>query len=1087
MMQSAFENGQSVRDPATNRVGTVVEARHPQYRVSFDGEKKWYRDTDIEAVSEQRAKPVRKDEFLRDLLLAKIQYRLTDSLYAYRASRTQFEAYQFRPALKFLSNPDQRILIADEVGLGKTIEAAIIYMELKARANVQRVMVLCPSRLTQKWQDELESRFGERFEVYNRDQIRDWLRKEKERRADTLRAIVPYESIRADKLIFEIGDTSPRLDLLIVDEAHYMRNPNTKTHQVGELLCNNSDAVVFLTATPLHLGNDDLYELLHLLSPGDYYDRGTFKEQIAPNAMINQAARYIKAKRTEEALEALKEAGDYPQICVNPLYQDVLAQLNHVLSETGEDEPPTSLDDEARIRMFRHVQDLNTISRVFTRTKKREVLHAAKRAAHTIHVDLSETEWAFYNAALEHEYSEASYQSSYQYRVPIGFIMATKERKLASCLPATYEEYRSEGRETVFSSLEIDDITVPIRMELSQGSDSVLKAGNVMRRKGKDSKLDHLLDFLRKTFEESEDSKILIFSTYKNTIAYLAKRLQSAGYPCHHIDGDVPIKERYRRIEEFRTRHEKRIMISSEVGAEGLDFQFCDVLVNYDLPWNPMQVEQRIGRLDRMGQKSERIRIVNFVINGTIESNIFERLYSRIQIFENAVGDLEAILGESIKELSEVVYAKKLSPEEQQKLADEKADVIVRRRQEQEDFEKKRDELMGQDIFFQDEEINYTVRSGRVIHPEEVVALVRTYLKKAHPKTSLKKDSEDDTWFLQADPSLVVALQRYAATPNFSDNLRHLMSESRDGLPCTFNSDYARERPLLEFITIQHPLAQMAVEYWRDEAKKAPYYPWATLSIEGHPEEAGLGYFFIYALDEEGLSPKRTLRSIVVLDDGRFASKTAEFLLGQFHNAQLLDVDDSDRDDMSHRWAQVEQEITFSRVITLRDQIREESKRRNEAILEQRRQAVKSSYHAKIESAEKRLRESTDSNIRRMYEGRVRNLGAELSEKLGTLNKATYSISHHLVAGGRIEIRPSVTFVEAQADKSLDDVDSVSENTFVEALVDEATGSLKDSPIRILEVELESTMQQEREVRVKYRPRPKNIWQKFVARLFKKQ
>lgn len=118
-----------------------------------------------------RLRSVTGEELLRDLLLTKLRHPLTEALYAYRASRTAFEPYQFRPALKFLGSPNQGLLIADEVGLGKTIEAAIIYLELKARMDISRVLIICPSRLTNKWQDELRNRFEEDFEILDSSRI----------------------------------------------------------------------------------------------------------------------------------------------------------------------------------------------------------------------------------------------------------------------------------------------------------------------------------------------------------------------------------------------------------------------------------------------------------------------------------------------------------------------------------------------------------------------------------------------------------------------------------------------------------------------------------------------------------------------------------------------------------------------------------------------------------------------------------------------------------------------------------------------------------------------------------------------------
>src|SRR5262249_28925686 len=141
----------------------------------------------------------------------------------------------------------------------------------------------------------------------------------------------------------------------------------------------------------------------------------------------------------------------------------------------------------------------------------------------------------------------------------------------------------------------------------------------------------------------------------------------------------------------------------SEVGSEGLDFQFCHILVNYDLPWNPMVVEQRIGRLDRLGQKAERIVILNCSAQGTIEELILQRLYSRIRIFEDSIGDLEPILGEEIKKLTETLLHSKLTAEERDRLVQEKARVLEHRRQELEELERQSSRFLGQDEFFNEE------------------------------------------------------------------------------------------------------------------------------------------------------------------------------------------------------------------------------------------------------------------------------------------------------------------------------------------------------------------------------------------------
>jgi SNF2 family DNA or RNA helicase len=323
-----------------------------------------------------------KEAFLRDLLLTKLKCPLVDNLYSYGASRTFFLPYQFKPVLKFLRNPEQRILIADEVGLGKTIEAALIYLELKARTDLSRVLILCPSRLKSKWKDEMRNRFQEDLTDLDSSGVRKIL--DDHRRYGPqfpFRAIASFETMRRAEFIDEFTNNQMPIDLLIVDEAHHMRNDNTLTHRLGEVLADMADAVVFLTATPLHLGNSNLYNLLHILSPGEFDDPKLFDEQVRPNTHINVAARHLESGNSERALEELRHVESTmfrDRFINNPYYTEVIRRLRIGVQTTQE-----------RIGLQRDLIDLNTLSTIFTRTRKREVEKAAFRAPFTIEVQLS--------------------------------------------------------------------------------------------------------------------------------------------------------------------------------------------------------------------------------------------------------------------------------------------------------------------------------------------------------------------------------------------------------------------------------------------------------------------------------------------------------------------------------------------------------------------------------------------------------------------------------------------------------------------------------------------------------------------------
>ena len=217
------------------------------------------------------------EEFSAFLILKKLEIPLSDNLYTFYSSRTQFEVHQFKPVIKFLNSVDQRLLIADEVGLGKTIEAGIILKELEARLEgLSRVLVVCPAMLTQKWADELRTRFGEEFQVLRGPEIAQFI-ENYANYGDTeqLRGICSQETLR--RFTDDFNEHRVHFDLIIVDEAHHWRNSTTLLNNLGEVLSEYADAMLMLTATPLHLGSENLFNLLRIMLPQQFNDFSVFE------------------------------------------------------------------------------------------------------------------------------------------------------------------------------------------------------------------------------------------------------------------------------------------------------------------------------------------------------------------------------------------------------------------------------------------------------------------------------------------------------------------------------------------------------------------------------------------------------------------------------------------------------------------------------------------------------------------------------------------------------------------------------------------------------------------------------------------
>lgn len=972
-----------------------------EYEVHILGQERWYAESQLLAAEDALLPRWlgNQDELLVRLLEAKLAHPLTDALYAYRASRTEFEAYQFRPALKFLRNGSRGLLIADEVGLGKTIEAAIIYLELKARMDISRVLILCPSRLCQKWQSELQNRFEEQFEIFNSERIRQLFASYEKGHSRDFRAIASFETMRRSEIYSTWMELQIPLDLLIVDEAHYLRNEGAKTRHLGAALTSAAAASVFLSATPLHLRSRDLFNLLTLLAPEEFDDHRLFDDQIEPNMHLNEATRYVAAHRFDDAFRALRRL----ELTVlkdryraNPYYLDVLERLHRLRGHR--DVPRAEI-----VEIQTSLGELNTLSSVLSRTRKREMTSAAVRSAHTVSVDLTDSERRLYDLVLSRVESA---MKSHPGTAP-GFGTIMEERQAASCLPAVAEKLSELHRKgTVNPEVDVS----PFELFAENGSPAnrplpeSLQVVHALH--DTDSKFAKLLEVIAHVRQEDPNSKILLFSFFRGTLRYLEKQLKARGIQPLVLNGDVKMPERYRLIDRFKDDPDVSIMLSSEVGAEGLDFQFCDVLVNYDLPWNPMQVEQRIGRLDRFGQQHDKIRIYNFYIKDTIETRIFERLYERIKLFERSIGDLEDILGTEIQHLTAQVLSGSLSPADQTRLADDAANRIVRRQRADEELERDKDALFGQGAIL-DQRIEESLDSGRFVSRHEVEALVFTFLTEEHPKSHVLRDPDDPTAMIEFDQSLLdhlrKTIEKEGLQSRVSTKLQHALSGSRR-LRVTFDSDMARDRKELEFITIAHPLSVAARAYW--QSRTLAGLPCGRIAIAGPGLEAGTGAFFIYEIEVKAVNSEVILEPVVVLDDGRVAAHSAQSLLSHLQSQQhSAHVPDPDSDLTIQLMAAADQVIAQKRAT-----LEAAARRRNEAALVAREAAIRNSFGARVARDTRLLNEASDERLRRMYASMVSKHHHGMESKLEALhNLKEVSVSSRPIIGGRIHINGNGT------------------------------------------------------------------------------
>jgi superfamily II DNA or RNA helicase len=562
------------------------------------------------------------------LTRAKLQGKFANTLFSFRATRTTFRPYQFKPVLKLLQTGKARLLIADEVGLGKTIEAGLIWTELEARQEADSVLVVCPSSLLGKWKEEMEDRFGFELNELNREGLDDFLEKHRLNRLPRRYAyICSLERLRSWNGLDELRDIPPEFDLVIVDEAHSMRNSDTKSYALGTELAEWAASLVFLTATPINLHQQDLLNLLELLAPEDFGDLQDLTLRLEPNAIINSvSAGLTEPDASGRALNArLAELGT-TTLGRALMRRPELALLSGLLAQD-------ELAPRDIVQAKRYLADLNTLSTVITRTKKVEVDdRKAKRTEDRQEIHWTQAEKDFYT-----QYVRWCLDRARHIGMPLYFAMQMPLRLASACLPMARRAVLDP--ESFGSLSDADSDAVSQRLE----PHPELVQAALQLPDEVDTKFDALSRVLGGLHSQARQA--LVFTHSRPTLAYLAGRLRE-DFRVAVMHGGVSREDRRRIMATFRAGGYD-FVLANRVASEGLDFEFCSAVINYDLPWNPMEIEQRIGRIDRIGQTEETILIVNFVNESTIDERILTRLLDRIEIFESSIGALEPIISAS--------------------------------------------------------------------------------------------------------------------------------------------------------------------------------------------------------------------------------------------------------------------------------------------------------------------------------------------------------------------------------------------------------------------------------------------------------
>lgn len=971
-----------------------------QYKVFQDNKLSTYYESQLQALSNDVSEDKRDlsiNELHAFLTSLQLEFPSSNNIHSLRSGRVNFVPYQYRPVLKLIRADQPRLLIADEVGVGKTIEAGLIIQELRSRTDLHSILIICPKALVaeRKWEMEMK-RFDEQFSPLDGKLLRHCMREtylDGEWPEQYSKAIVPFSLFDSDLVYGPSGkkrrsekglislDPPPKFDLIIVDEAHHIRNSDTYLHQGVKYFCDNAQAVIFLSATPVQLGSEDLFTLLNVIRPDLIIDHSSFEMMAAPNQYIHSAVSACRRASNDwkrEVKECLSKAADteWGQLFLKetPKFQDIW----DIVGES---------DEVQRIKLIKQIEELNTFSGLINRTRRRDIGDFTVRKPETISIDFTPSQQALHDSLLEVVAKILTFSHGSR---NVKFMMTTIRRQAASCLYGLAPLLKDILNRKV-DSLEMfecsdDDGSLEVDSEFIDSIQDDI--ANLLSLSTKLDLTDPKADAFMKTIGAKiklENNKVLIFTTFRHTIDYLSGKLINAGIRFGLIHGAVPDEIRAELRKRFAlSKFDENaidVLLSSEVGCEGLDFQFCDCLVNYDLPWNPMKVEQRIGRIDRYGQESDTVAIINLITPGTVDADIHDRCLTRIGVFERSIGGSEEILGEIAKEIHDIADSFTLTKEEKSKRLAQLSDNKIRKIAEEEDLENRQAELFGLDVPSSTWQEEIMLASSFWLSPAALKSCIEVYLNSrlSSEKGYISGNKETNTLRLSRDARGTL-LEDYRKLPRSKDPIfrtwEKWLKGTESSLSLTFNQEHAVDNNELVLITPVHPLIKQATTYLKvsDTAN-------CSLLVNTNDFAEGVYSFALYHWEKKGV--KRD-DEIVAISANRELEPTLLALLTQATDSfEIKMFDDVIMSAMEiehhHRWSNSQADHLEA----------------NRQLVSYRIQSLNTSHKARCKTIEDQLSNATNEKIKLMKASELARANNDFELRLIDLERAAESGDIH--------------------------------------------------------------------------------------------
>lgn len=788
-------------------------------------------------------------------------------------ARVDLKPHQVSVAHRVVSEFPHRFLLCDEVGLGKTIEAAMAIKELRARGDARRVLILVPAGLQIQWLTELKVKFGENFALFNREKIalkraqnvhNPW--------ADDLSIITSHSfASYSDERIREIA--SVPWDLIIVDEAHHARRQRRGTSQrltrlyrlVNELTARpefSQRAVLFLTATPMQLQRYELFSLVEMLNHTLFASEQDFEQHLTARGGVSRVAEELDAELPPTSAQLLAAL---PHDWIDRAARILSCQAEDVLDRLNE---PDALLAEIRAQ--------HRLSEVMLRNRRAVVGGFMPRRAYRWELELSPQESRIQDA-MEAVIREGLAVAAAQQRNAVGFLMVTWQKLLASssralryslerrCARLAAGTTVEERSQQILDQLEDEELSPEevegsVREAIGDEIERLREIITDLATIDVDSKARTLVEKLRELFRHDPDGKVLLFTQFRDTQDMLADLLGREGWGVHAFHGGLTAEQKDRAVADFHYSAGAQILISTEAGGEGRNLQFAHHLVNYDLPWNPMRVEQRIGRVDRFGQLHP-VSVYNFHVHGSIEGRVLEVLEERIRLFEESIGGLEPILGDVEEDIRQAMRLAAADRDRAFKEIEERSQRLVEQgrlaESQMEDF----------------------VLDGRS-YSAGIIELV-------HSQPATTVDQEDfermlgellasvNTWIGQPNSRGEREIQFH---PPFTEEERDLLG-GKERLSVCFDPRISVDSVSIEYFGFGHPIVDTLIKRVTEKsidgaAAVRSVSPLAVPAVR-------LGWQFNWLLRAGGVRPTESVIPVFVDDDGQCDLRLGEQLLFQ--------------------------------------------------------------------------------------------------------------------------------------------------------------------------------------------------------------